>query len=548
MVAASGYVVLATWALLLVGPGGSLALDLDYAALVAGVVLALGISRAWVRSPVDPGSAASHPPRWQRAPAALRLGLLSVLAGQLLYAAYLAAQGRPPANPSWSDAAYLCQYCFFLIGILRLPSRPLPLPTRVRCTLDGLMIMAAVATFSWYFLLGPTLLQGGLPALTKATELAYPVGDLLLISAVVVLATYPGAGVDRHVGRLLSIGFGLIVAADTADTVRLLHRLPYAASPLHLCWGTGYLLVALAIHAVGRVPVPADPPDTARAEVPGRWQGLLPYALLPAVGVLLLATRQAPADARLSSGAWIGGALLIALILARQAFALEENRRLYRRLGAAYDQTMTLNAALQAARDELDANNRALTAANARLRDLATTDPLTGLLNHGALIAALDRELGRAYRSGRPLGILFLDLDHFKGVNDQYGHPAGDRTLQELATLIVTRLRSGDSAGRWGGEEFLVILPETDTAGALAVAEQLRAAVAALRFTAGDGVLRLTCSIGVASWPQHAARRDSLAAAADSALYAVKAAGRNGVRAADAPAAMAAGGEQLGGA
>ena len=195
---------------------------------------------------------------------------------------------------------------------------------------------------------------------------------------------------------------------------------------------------------------------------------------------------------------------------------------------------------------ELADANDALQSANARLETLATTDPLTELPNHRALAAALEAEMDRSLRYGRPFGVLFIDIDHFKSINDTGGHAAGDAALQQFAALVRGSLRGADLLGRWGGEEFVAVLPETDAAGALAAAEQVCAAVGQAVFAIGGG-LRVTCSIGVASSEadspaegREAGRGrekcDVLLTAADQAMYAAKRLGRNQVRAAGDPA------------
>lgn len=176
-----------------------------------------------------------------------------------------------------------------------------------------------------------------------------------------------------------------------------------------------------------------------------------------------------------------------------------------------------------------------LEAANLRLQGLATTDPLTGLPNHRALVAALDQEIERSNRFERSCALLFFDLDHFKAVNDVYGHAAGDTALRELSSVIVRSLRGMDTVGRWGGEEFVVILPETDDKEAQLVAERMRSAVAAYSFPIGGGV-HMTCSAGIAVYPTDALHRIDLVSAADQAMYAAKRLGRNQVRRADDPA------------
>jgi diguanylate cyclase (GGDEF)-like protein len=237
--------------------------------------------------------------------------------------------------------------------------------------------------------------------------------------------------------------------------------------------------------------------------------------------VLVVYAHQEHDNHLLAPGVYAGSGVLIALVLARQVVAILENRQLYQSLHAAYQ--------------ELRASHGALATANARLENLATTDPLTDLPNHRAMVAALDLEIERARRFGRPCAILFLDLDHFKALNDGYGHQAGDAVLREFATLVRAALRGIDTVGRWGGEEFVAILPETEWEAALIAAEHVRTTVGAHRFIAGG--THLTCSIGVAAYPSDGEDRDTLVAAADQAMYWAKCLGRNQARAACDPVA-----------
>ncbi|WP_396223414.1 diguanylate cyclase [Gemmatimonas sp.] len=169
---------------------------------------------------------------------------------------------------------------------------------------------------------------------------------------------------------------------------------------------------------------------------------------------------------------------------------------------------------------------------NARLEQLAQTDPLTQLLNRRALTERITAEMERALRYDSTMALLMIDLDHFKRVNDTYGHLVGDDVLRDVAQLLSDTIRSADIVARYGGEEFLVLLPETDDAGAEAFADRLRCAIETHPF-ASDSLaepLRLTASIGVAVYP--AARIESvedLFARADAALYRAKADGRNRV-------------------
>lgn len=166
--------------------------------------------------------------------------------------------------------------------------------------------------------------------------------------------------------------------------------------------------------------------------------------------------------------------------------------------------------------------------ANARLEALATTDPLTGLPNHRALVDLIDKEIERARRYARRCSLLFLDLDHFKALNDTCGHSAGDQALNEFGAVIKSSLREMDTLGRWGGEEFVVLLPELEHEAAREVGERLRAAIAEHPFQVGGG-LYLTCSVGVATYPEDGPQRSQLVKAADRAMYAAKQLGRNQV-------------------
>lgn len=171
--------------------------------------------------------------------------------------------------------------------------------------------------------------------------------------------------------------------------------------------------------------------------------------------------------------------------------------------------------------------NRKLAALNKRLEQLSVTDKLTGLFNRQKLDVKLEMEFLRARRSGAPLSIIILDLDHFKNVNDTWGHQVGDQVLVCTAQLLTARLRQTDCAGRWGGEEFMVICPDTDLEGARALAETLRQAIAAHTFpTAGHR----TASFGVACCTV-ADQVKTLVSRADQALYEAKHLGRNRVEA-----------------
>jgi diguanylate cyclase (GGDEF)-like protein len=168
--------------------------------------------------------------------------------------------------------------------------------------------------------------------------------------------------------------------------------------------------------------------------------------------------------------------------------------------------------------------NRELQEANKKIERLACTDALTGLANRRTLHEALLREIARAERYDGSLSIVIADLDHFKSINDRHGHMTGDRFLARVAVVFEKQVRKYDLAARFGGEEFILLLPETSTDGAIVTAERVREGVAEIELPGCPR--RLTVSLGVAAW-RRGESPESLVDRADGALYAAKRAGRN---------------------
>lgn len=158
---------------------------------------------------------------------------------------------------------------------------------------------------------------------------------------------------------------------------------------------------------------------------------------------------------------------------------------------------------------------------------LAATDPLTGAFNRREFTAIADREALRSSRYHHSLSILMLDLDHFKRLNDTYGHAAGDKALQRFTTLCCNALRNVDIFGRWGGEEFVALLPETDVEGAAIISERLRKIVADNVLVYNDHKISFSVSIGIAQYKDGEVSIDAPLGRADSAVYDAKKAGRN---------------------
>jgi diguanylate cyclase (GGDEF)-like protein len=178
----------------------------------------------------------------------------------------------------------------------------------------------------------------------------------------------------------------------------------------------------------------------------------------------------------------------------------------------------------------------ALGVENARLflalSQMASTDELTQLANRRRFTEALRRELGRARRTGLPLSLVLVDVDHLKKVNDTFGHPAGDAAIRHVAAALREGRRDTDVVARFGGEEFALLLPGTDHVGAIKAAERVRVR---LSTTLVDTVGQVTASMGVATWPQDGATEERLVWVSDQRLYAAKEGGRNRVCGAPPP-------------
>lgn len=237
----------------------------------------------------------------------------------------------------------------------------------------------------------------------------------------------------------------------------------------------------------------------------------------------------------------VAGGRLVGVISMRDLFRLR-----LRRMELLLDQEVRALHEAQALLG-LDEQSRvsALLGVNERLQQLALTDELTGLYNHRYFVQRLSQEAARADRLAAPLSLLFADLDHFKKVNDDHGHQAGDRVLAQVATVlrhavegtsVVARLRKSDVVTRYGGEEFAILLLDARAAGARAVAERIRLAIEEQAVPLPGGAeVRVTASLGVACLPDDASSAEALVRAADEALYRAKREGRNRVECAPGP-------------
>jgi len=193
------------------------------------------------------------------------------------------------------------------------------------------------------------------------------------------------------------------------------------------------------------------------------------------------------------------------------------------------EQRRDAQAALEKANEQLQAQIRQIEALQVELSEQAIRDPLTGLFNRRYLKDTLEREIARAKRENLPIGIMIMDIDEFKNVNDLYGHNAGDKMLQEMGELLKTNIRTEDIVCRYGGEEFVIVMPGASLGVAYERAELIRQKFEQMWVPYEGELLHATISLGVAAFPIHGTDGEDALIRADRALYQAKQAGRNRV-------------------
>ncbi|MHB9026442.1 MAG: GGDEF domain-containing protein [Armatimonadota bacterium] len=383
--------------------------------------------------------------------------------------------------------------------------------------LCDLLIAAGSAMLIWIILFRPALtaaLQGA--STVRIISVEFPL--LSLVTLLLTLAMLSQAIPRSFHGprNVLAAGVFLLIGGDIAFSIQYLGSadMPAMSRVLHY-WGvpqTARMLGSLGVMFFG---VAALWESALMQNRQQRSQVVDPFpsmlGVLATLALLFISTVLAiqrcllthpPLDAERARLILISLSVLVSLVVLRQLIAFITNRRLYFEMQ---------HLAAEMARN-------------------AATDPVTNLPNHRYFMERFTKEVRRATRYERPLALIFADLDHFKRVNDTYGHSAGDRALQATADCLQRGLRDTDILARYGGEEFVVLLPETTLDQATALAERLRQAVEALRVPLKTGqCLNFTLSLGVSSYPTTSHSRESLLSAADKAMYRAKDEGRNRV-------------------
>jgi len=384
------------------------------------------------------------------------------------------------AFPSISEVLYLAHYPPLLLGLALFIRRRTP-GRDAAALLDGAILAVGAAILAWIYLLGPLVHAADTPAIVRMASLSFPVMDLAVLT--VALRLIIGAGART---RAYWICVTALISVLTADALYGLLQLAGIYSTGNLVeglWLCYYLLLgATALHpSMRRI---TDPSPIAEQTLSGLRMSLLALASLSAPAALIIQQlRGAPLDIPVLAS---GAAVLFGLVLGRMAGLVAVQRH------------------------------------------AAVTDGLTKLHNRRFLEEQLRLEADRARRGEQQVSLVLLDIDHFKAINDTYGHPGGDRILCQVAERLRQVVRPGDVVARYGGEEFAILVPGVGSAQLTELAERLRQAIAGLPMRPNQSAwVGITVSVGAASLPDHADSVADLVTFADNALYAAKHAGRN---------------------
>jgi diguanylate cyclase (GGDEF)-like protein len=424
-------------------------------------------------------------PRLRRAWLLLGIAACSNVIAEILWYYYESILGIEPF-PSLADLFYLLYYPLTLIGVLLFPFVRVSRRERLVLWLDLSIVMLSSAMVFWYFILAPMQAVHSTSGFAGIIAIAYPIGDLLIFTGLISLIQRDIEHVARWTLLLLAGGMLFLTFADTLFGYFEVTGETYLLAPLNVLW------LASALSHLGAAASQLKSSQQTLSDLPSsvnrtwqRFRQALPY-LGAVIGPILLV---AVINSTLLTGPRLRGLLfgtlgLIGLVLLRQYTVLRENLDLVR-----------------------------------EMEYLAITDSLTGTYNRHYFNQTLMREIERAHRYNNPLSVLLMDVDDFKMFNDHYGHLQGDVVLKTISNSLATQLRSSDVLARFGGDEFVVILPETDEMQAQLVAKKMARSAAACKYAD----FQLGVSVGVATY-QGNISAEGLLEIADRALYEQKAA------------------------
>ena len=430
----------------------------------------------------------SADPRLRSAWRLLSLALASNLLGDVIWTVYELVGSQP--YPSAADGFYLLFYPLMLWGVLRFAADSPSIAERARLGLDLAIVAIGGLVVVIYVYLGPTITEGGSSALERTVSIAYPVGDAVLLVGLASVLVRRGAPSSVRALQFTAAGVLCFIIADLIYGYITLHGTYAGGNP-----NDSLYLIAMALLAIAGTLQAAPAASVAAIHDRGRRRAAwAPYAAIGiALAVLLVIRRRDPLLPDLAVLA--AAVVLVILVSVRQYLA-----------------------------------QRDLVRAQRRLSHQSLHDTLTGLPNRALVMDRAEQMLARARRESARVAALYVDIDNFKHVNDNFGHAVGDEVLRAVAARLTSVIRDADTVGRIGGDEFVVLLDNlTLDVGPELAAERICQALAQpveLR-DADPHTISVTATVGIATGPRGSV--DELLRDADYALYEAKASGKNRV-------------------
>ncbi|WP_231748801.1 bifunctional diguanylate cyclase/phosphodiesterase [Mycobacterium sp. M26] len=423
--------------------------------------------------------------RLRRAWLAITVGLVAWGIGEAIWTYYELVLDQVPF-PSIADAAYLVFPVAACAALLLFPSEHAG-PFRGRVFLDGLIVAGSLFLVSWVTILGPLYFAGGTDRLGFVVSLAYPVSDVVVLTLAAVVLVRAGPE-HRLTLTLLTVGLACIALSDSLFTYLAAKGEYSSGDVIDIGWAAGLLLIAVAAAASRQTTHEA----TDAPELPG-WASIwLPYAPLLLAGIIAAAQ---PVPLLKSAPVEVVAVLLVVAVLARQFLAVRENRRLL-----------------------------------ATVAQQALRDPLTGLANRALFNERLDHAMELRERDGTTVSVVAVDLNDFKLVNDNLGHPVGDELLVGVSNRLMNSIRAGDTVARIGGDEFSVLVEGSADAAHLVAHRVSESFDLPFRIAGHELLMRPSIGLAVAEPDEATLTADELLTRADTAMYSAKRARLHGVQ------------------
>jgi len=463
--------------------------------------------------------------RYKKTWLAFWLGNAIFLFGDLLWFYYEILLKQEVPFPSICDAFYLIStFCYFIgiIFYINVESKY----SILRTGFDILITMVALITLCWEYILMPIYSDASLGAMAKLISLSYPITDLSYLTGILLLFSAYRPDRKKSKGNILIVATFLIwFIADQIYSVGNSLGTYGAGSIIDTLWAIGAWLLGISSLWTGtldsdlnREPSSISSSSDSVWTIMRRVRILIPY-VSTCLLIVVVSMKYLSKDPLI-----VGIVIIVFLIIARQVFTLLENQRLIFLIKQS-------NQSLEDSKQELECQNIELQKLNYLREQEAQTDFLTGLYNRRCIDHKIKTLSKETQMNQRTLSLLLVDIDYFKQINDHWGHDVGDMVLQRVSVIIKNCIRSLDIVGRFGGDEFIIILPDADLSIAKTISERLRLQIANMKLMLDNTPLDITLSIGGTQWQEANVNEDmkSMIFRADVALYEAKNAGRNQV-------------------